>query len=189
MLCGVQWMASQTSKSSAAKAAGGGHPLIDPHYEDCKVEDWTNINGHFQRIPLNTSLKFGHIATTGTPIYVLIDDGRMEQPWISRPDRVKAQKIRRFAGQPLAYRGEVIGVLAVLSRTELSEGKIGWLRAYADHAAVAIVTERMTDQIKALNASAGAMAERWRSVFEKSAIGAALTDSNGRFLDANSAYI
>ena len=30
--------------------------------------------------------------------------------------------------------------------------------------------------------------ERWRSVFENSAIGVALTDLNGRFLAANSVY-
>ena len=35
--------------------------------EDGAHEDWTRINGHFQRIPINTPFKLGHIATTGAP--------------------------------------------------------------------------------------------------------------------------
>jgi len=40
----------------------------------------------------------------------------------------------------------------------------------------------------ALNPSVAAMAEQWRAVFEKSAIGVALTEVNGRFLVVNRAY-
>ncbi len=40
----------------------------------------------------------------------------------------------------------------------------------------------------ALNTSVTAMAEQWRAVFEKSAIGVALTDVNSRFLVVNRAY-
>jgi formate hydrogenlyase transcriptional activator len=168
--------------------ASAGNPFIEPGSEDGALEDWTRINGHFQRIPLNTSFKVGHIATTGAPIHLLIQDAGSEQPWLSRPDWVKAQKIRSFAGQPLICKGEVLGVLAVFSRTELSEREFGWLRVLADHAAVAISTVQMSDQITALNTSVTAMAERWRAVFEKSTIGVALTDVNGRFLVVNRAY-
>ncbi|HYK91333.1 MAG TPA: sigma 54-interacting transcriptional regulator [Acidobacteriota bacterium] len=43
-------------------------------------------------------------------------------------------------------------------------------------------------QVTALNTSVAAMAEQWRAVFEKSAIGVALTDMSSRFLVVNHAY-
>lgn len=168
--------------------ASAGNPLIEPGAEDGSQEDWSRLNGHFRRVPLNTPFKLGQIATTGAPIYIRIQDGGREQLWLSQPDWVKAQKIRNFAGQPIIFQGEVLGVLAVFSRAEMSEREIGWLRAVADHAAVAISNAQTTERIMALKTSATAMAERWRSVFEKSAIGVALSDVNGRFLDVNPAY-
>ncbi|RLE20649.1 MAG: hypothetical protein DRJ50_10395, partial [Actinobacteria bacterium] len=40
--------------------------------------------------------------------------------------------------QPLVFRGEVLGVLAVFSRQSITEEQFGWLRMFANHAAVAI---------------------------------------------------
>ena len=43
-----------------------------------------------------------------------------------------------FGGQPLVFRGDVLGVLAVFSRNEIFEPEeFGWLRTFADHAATA----------------------------------------------------
>ena len=166
-------------------AASAGNPLIEAGCGDGAREDWTRINGHFQRIPLNTPFKFGHIEATGAPIHVRIQEEGREQIWISRPDWVKAQKIRNIVGQPLIFNSEVFGMLAVFSRTELSERELGWLRTIADQTAVAIWTGQITEQI---NTSVTTTAERWRAVFEKSAIGVALTDVNSRFLGVNRAY-
>ncbi len=165
--------------------ASAGNPLIGAGSGAGAPEDWTRVDGHFRRIPLNTPFEIGHIATTDAPIHVRIPEEGREQLWISRPDWVKAQKIRDFAGQPLIFNGEIIGMLAVFSRTELSEREFGWLQTLADQAAVAIWTAQITEQI---NTSVTAMAERWRAVFEKSAIGVALTDANSRFLAVNRAY-
>src|SRR5213080_3682931 len=44
--------------------ASAGNPLIEAGSGDGAREDWTRINGHFQRIPLNPPFKLGHIATT-----------------------------------------------------------------------------------------------------------------------------
>ncbi len=168
--------------------ASAGNPLIDAGSGDYAQEDWTRINGHFQRIPWNTPIKLGHIETTDAPVHIRIPEEHGEQLWISRPDWVKAQKIRNFAGQPLIVNGDVLGMLAVFSRTDLSERELGWLRAFAGQAAVAISTLQITEEVTALNTSIAAMAERWRAVFEKSAIGVALTDANSRFLAVNRAY-
>ncbi|MBZ5513575.1 MAG: sigma 54-interacting transcriptional regulator [Acidobacteriia bacterium] len=168
--------------------ASAGNPLIEPGFEDGTRPDWTRINGHFRRIPLNTPFNLGHVVTTGEPVHVRIQDGGVERLWSSRPDWVKAQKILTFANYPLIFKGEALGALAVFSRSELSERELERLRAFADLAVLAISNAHVTEQFRAPHASAAAMAERWRAVFEKSAIGVALTDEKGRFLDVNRAY-
>jgi formate hydrogenlyase transcriptional activator len=168
--------------------ASAGTPLIEPRTADGGREDWSRINGHFRRIPLNTPFKLAHIATTGAPIHIRVQQGGGEQLWLSRADWVKAQKIRSFVGLPVTFQGEVLGVLAVFSRVELSEREFGWLQGFADHAAAAISKVQATGQVIALRTSVTALEERWRSVFEKSAIGVAFSDVNGRFLDVNPAY-
>ncbi|HYK87730.1 MAG TPA: GAF domain-containing protein, partial [Acidobacteriota bacterium] len=169
-------------------AASAGNPLMDRGCKDNAREDWTRINGHFRRIPLNTPSTLEHIPTTGLPIHIRVADERSEQLRFFRPDWLEAQKIRSLVGQPLVFKNAVLGALSVFSRTELSEHEVRWLRAIADHAAVAIGTLQTAGQAAAPHASLAAMAERWRSVFEKSAIGVALTDENGRFLHVNHAY-
>ena len=189
-VCASCFMQSECSDRTQCLhlAASAGNPLIKPGADGGVVEDWTRVNGRFQRVPLNTSFKLGHIAMTAAPIHIRVQDGGGEQIWLSRPDWMKSQRILTFAGQPIIFQNEVLGVLAVFGRAELKEHELAWLRAFADHAAVAISKVRTTERITALDTSVVAIAERWRSVFEKSAIGVALTDVHGRFLNVNPAY-
>ena len=168
--------------------ASAGNPLIEAGSAEAVPEDWTRIDGHFQRIPLNALLKPGHISTMGAPVHIRIDEGGGEHAGIARPAWVKSQKIRDIACQPVMFHGEVFGMLAVFSRTELSGREFGFLRGIADHAAAAASAAQLTEPVEALNTSVAAMAGRWRAVFEKSAIGVALTDLNSRFLAVNRAY-
>ncbi len=168
--------------------ASAGNPLIDHDSSKAAREDWNRTNGDFQRIPLNIRSKLGHIAMKGSPIHLQVEEGREEQAAFLRPDWVKAQKIRCLVSQPLIFKDHLLGALAVFSRAELSDGEVGWLRAIADHAAVAIGTLRTAREATTLHGNLAAIAERWRSVFEKSAIGVALTDENGGFLHVNHAY-
>jgi GAF domain-containing protein len=64
-----------------------------------------------------------------------------------RPDWVRAENIRAFAGQPLIFKGEVLGVLAVFSRGPIQHDQFGWLRTFADHAAVALANARAFDEV------------------------------------------
>jgi transcriptional regulator with GAF, ATPase, and Fis domain len=70
--------------------------------------------------------------------------------WVARPDWMLAEGIRGFAGQPLVYRGEVLGVLAVFARQAIGSECMGWLRMIADHAATAITTARAFAEIESL---------------------------------------
>src|SRR5262249_38442482 len=108
---------------------------------------WTGIDGAFRRFPLGIR-KIGQIAATGIPLF---DDDIAEQSeWLVRPDWAARERIRSFAGQPLVFGSETLGVIAVFSRVELSEIDIRWLRLFADQAAITIVNARAFEEIEQL---------------------------------------
>ena len=55
-----------------------------------------------------------------------------------------------FAGQPLVFRGEILGVLAVFSREVIDLERFGWLRTFADQAAVALANARAFEEVESL---------------------------------------
>jgi transcriptional regulator with GAF, ATPase, and Fis domain len=122
--------------------ASAGHPLN-------QQEDWSRLDGAFGRFPLGVG-KIGLIGQSGESI--LIPDLRVDQRWVVRPQWVKEQAIRSFAGHPLKFRKEVLGVLGVFSRTQLTEKDFGWLRMFADSAAIAITNARRFQEIDQLRA-------------------------------------
>ena len=110
-------------------------------------EDWSRLNGDFRRFPLNVQ-KVGEIGARGEPI--LIRNGLAQNHWIARPEWVLRQAIVSFAGQPLVFRGDILGVLAIFRRSEISEAECDWLRIFADHAAIAIANARAFDEVARL---------------------------------------
>src|SRR5882724_3054240 len=122
-------------------AASSGRSLAEPG------TDWTRIDGDFRRFPVGVR-KVGRIAATGIPLFVTNTAEQSE--WIARPAWATREHIRSFAGQPLVFGGETLGVLAVFSRVELSEIDTGWLRLFADHAAITIVNARAFEEIERL---------------------------------------
>lgn len=122
-------------------AASAGRPL-DPR------ADWSRLTGGFRRFPLNQR-KIGHIGATGEGIFIP-DVGR-DQEWIAHPDWVRREKISSFGGQPLVFRGEILGVLAVFSRGPCTRDTFAWLRTFADHAAIAIAHARALTEIERLH--------------------------------------
>jgi len=107
-------------------------------------EDWSRLDGSFRRMPLNAR-KVGVIGASGNP--VLINDGLTESPWIARPEWARSERILSFAGQPLIFDGQILGVLAVFSRAHMDEEEFGWLRIFADHAAIALANARAFEEI------------------------------------------
>jgi transcriptional regulator with GAF, ATPase, and Fis domain len=107
-------------------------------------EPWRRLNGDFAQIPLGQR-KVGIVASTGKGL--LIGDNAQSDPQIARPDWAKREKIRAFCGQPLVFRGQVLGVLAVFARAPIDDVAAGWLRTFADHAAVAIANARAFEEL------------------------------------------
>jgi GAF domain-containing protein len=109
--------------------------------------DWTRLTGDFRRIPLNM-WKVGCIGGTGTPI--LIAENLATDPAIAQPKWASAERIMAFAGQPLIFKGENLGVLAIFSRAHVDQEQFQWLRTFADQAAVALANARAFEEVARL---------------------------------------
>jgi hypothetical protein len=83
--------------------------------------NWTRNDGHYSRIPLNGRLKVGHVGGTGQPVLIQIQKEAEKQDWIDQRPWIDAQMIRSFAGQPLVFKGEVLGVLGLYTRAHITE--------------------------------------------------------------------
>jgi transcriptional regulator with GAF, ATPase, and Fis domain len=109
---------------------------------------WSGIEGEFSQIPMG-ALKIGHIAQSGEPLH--LDEHEVKHSrWTVYPDWVAREQIKGFAGHPLIFRGETLGVLAVFSRKPVSPQQFQWLRLFAGQAAVAIANAKAFEEIENL---------------------------------------
>lgn len=121
--------------------ASEGRPTAD------KQSDWSRLDGDFSRFPLGAR-KVGWIAATGKAVEV--NDIVKDSKWIARPEWARREGILGFGGQPLLYKGEVLGVLAIFTRLRLEHEELVWMRMIADHAATAIANARAFEEINRL---------------------------------------
>ena len=122
-------------------AASDGHSL------DTSQERWRNLEGRFQFFTVGER-KVGQIAEFGEPIFLTnLDD---DNTWLRDPEWAEREDIRSFAGQPLIFRGEILGTLALFSREILEVETLSVLRQFADHAAAAIANARAFEEIDCL---------------------------------------
>jgi transcriptional regulator with GAF, ATPase, and Fis domain len=119
--------------------ASTGRSTVDPSLT------WNRTDGAHRHIPL-TYGKVGLIAANNAPL--LLQEGTCN--WLVHPEWAQAEGIKSFAGQPLAFRGQVLGVVALFSRKRLEMHDLKWLRVFADHAAIAIANARAFEEIERL---------------------------------------
>lgn len=113
------------------------------------TEKWSRLDGEFRRFPLGVR-KVGYIAASGQP--VLVTDMGSDTRWIAKPEWAQKEELHTFAGLPLIFRNETLGVLGLFSRTPLRDGDFERLRSFANHAAVAIANARAFEEIEYLKA-------------------------------------
>lgn len=142
-ICGTCRMRSECRDQNRCLhlVASAGKPLNEP------PDAWSNITGTFQRFPLYAR-KIGQIGATGNPL--LINNFADSEAWVAHPEWARREQIHCFAGQPLIFRGEILGVLAVFSRTEITHEQFSWLRMFADYGAVTITNCRAFTEIEQL---------------------------------------
>jgi len=121
--------------------ASNGRP-IDP-----QAPRPNQLNGNFARFPLGDR-KVGKIGQSGEAMLLTdVEDG---PGWLREPEWAVQENVRSFAGQPLIFRGEILGVLAVFSRSVLTNTDLAMLRTFADNAAAAIVNARTFEEVERL---------------------------------------
>ena len=107
---------------------------------------YTNLKGEYRRIPLG-ALKIGKIAQGSGAIFtndVLGDDRLPNKQWMTD------NGLRSFAGQPLKFRWELLGVIAMFGRRPLSEAEFERLAVFANEAAIAIKNAQLFTEVQQL---------------------------------------
>ena len=127
--------------------ASAGQSTADPS------QDWSYVQGRFRRFPLGVR-KVGRIARSCESI--VVREIAEDRDWIVRPEWAQREGIQGFEGQPITYKGEVLGVLGVFSRVQIPQDEPAWLRMIADHAGAAIANARAFEEIERLSAQLAA---------------------------------
>lgn len=97
---------------------------------------YTRLNGSFATVPMG-AFKVGKIAQHCIPV---LSNSLPEEPWVKDRDWAIANQIQGFAGLPLLHQGLAIGVLAVFSKTPLSDEFLEILQLLSIATAGAIAT-------------------------------------------------
>jgi len=125
----------------------------------------TRLDGAHARVPVG-ELKIGQIAETRTALSStdLAGDPRFpEKKWIAD------NALEAFAGYPLVYRDELLGVLATFSRAKVADH----LEVFAAQAAIALANAQLVRRLRAENVSLGEGLDR-RIVGDSAALRSAL---------------
>ncbi len=105
--------------------------------------EWNRVDGDFHRFEIGDR-KVGLCAQNTEAVWVR--DTREDSAWISRRSWTREEGILGFGGQPLVFRGEILGVLGVFTREVLGEAPLTSLRVIADHVAAALATARAFEE-------------------------------------------
>jgi transcriptional regulator with GAF, ATPase, and Fis domain len=111
--------------------------------------DWSRLDGEYSRIPLGIG-KVGRVGATGEAI--VIRDFAGDSSWLMRYQWAAHQGIRGLNIQPIKFKDELLGVLAIFTCIATPEEGPAWLRIFADEIAAAIVDARAFEEIEKLRA-------------------------------------
>lgn len=110
--------------------------------------DWSNMDGRFKRFPIGVR-KIGYVAESGKSVF--LDSLQTEKSsWIVDETWIKAEKVNGFAAHPLKFQDDILGVIAVFCRKNISQESFEWLRVFAEQASIAIANARAFEEIEKL---------------------------------------
>lgn len=104
------------------------------------VRSWSSLKGSFRRFPIGLR-KVGFTAETGESVRIN-DIDRSEHSWIVDREWARNERIKSAAAHPLRFQDDILGVITVFSRENMSEANFKWLRVFADQASIAIANAR-----------------------------------------------
>jgi formate hydrogenlyase transcriptional activator len=110
--------------------------------------DWFGIDGRFKRFPFGVR-KIGHVAESGESVF-LDNLQTSKSTWIANQNWINEEKIEGFAAHPLKFQDDILGVIAIFSRQNISQESFEWLRVYAEQASIAIANARAFEEIEKL---------------------------------------
>ena len=128
-----------TSCLQLVASDGGHHSGSSPK--------WARIDGEFSRIPLGIG-KIGRVGASGEPI--VVKDLAGDPVWVQRYRWAAQEHINGLNIQPIKFKEEILGVLAVFTTIPTPEEGPKWLRIFADEIAGAIINARAFEEIERL---------------------------------------
>jgi transcriptional regulator with GAF, ATPase, and Fis domain len=120
------------------------HLVASAGFSEQAPVDLTRVDGAFHRFALGER-KVGRVAASGKPL--LLPDLHGDEEWIADREWFRREGIRTFAAQPLVFRDETLGVVAIFDRDVLGPEDFDWLRIFADHTAVSIANANAFEEI------------------------------------------
>lgn len=123
------------------------HLMASAGHSQIADQPWNRLDGSFRRFPLGVR-KIGKIGASGESLH--LRDQISNPALTADPDWIQREGIQDFAGHPLIFRGEILGVIGVFKRQPISPQEFQWLRLFADQAAVAIANARAFEEIETL---------------------------------------
>ncbi len=109
---------------------------------------WQETDGQFKRFPIGIR-KIGLTAQSAKPLLLEHLD-KNDVDWIVKKDWIKTERITGFVAFPLKFHDDVLGVIGVFSRKDISRDSFEWLRVYAEQASIAIANARAFEEIEKL---------------------------------------
>jgi len=111
--------------------------------------DWSRVDGEFSRMPLGVG-KVGRLGATGEAI--VVKDFADDPAWLRRYQWAARAHISGLNVQPIKFKQEILGVLAIFTTIPTPEEGPAWVRIFADEIAGAIVNARAFEEIERLQA-------------------------------------
>ena len=111
--------------------------------------DWSRLDGEFSRIPLGVG-KVGRVGASGEAI--VVKDFAADPSWLRRYQWAARAQISGLNVQPIKFKQEILGVVAIFTTIPTPEEGPVWVRIFADEIAGAIVNARAFEEIERLRA-------------------------------------
>jgi len=94
--------------------------------------------------------KIGCVGQTGEAI--VVEDFLEDPSWLQRYEWAARQHIRGFNAQPIKFKEQILGVIAIFTSIPTPDEGPTWMRIFADQIAGALVNARAFEEIERLRA-------------------------------------